>query len=339
MFLVKACPSSSVDHPMTELARVSVVIPVFNAAPFLEMCVSSVVDQSFTSLEILLVDDGSTDGSTAICEELCSRDSRISVIHTQHHGVAVARNTGIRASRGKYLAFVDSDDLLGPRHIGRLVQAASETGSQVAVGGFTRFSSPPMHDDNYGMHTVKVFGAERFLVSGHHLSPISTPSACSKIWLRTLWDGIDFPSGRLHEDAMVTHRVIRRAEQIAVSDQEDYFYRVRDNSITGSPPTPKYLADKARAHQIRAVDLLDIASPQLLAVEFAKVLRYTLLALAEHADSGTYDDATLAEINSLRQWLLHADLPSRSVKIHLALAGLRWTPAVAARAYARSTLR
>jgi hypothetical protein len=137
---------------------------------------------------------------------------------------------------------------------------------------------------------------------------------------------------------MVLHRLVRRAKRVVVTEDQDYFYRVRDSSITGSrwAPTPRYLVDKARAHQIRAADLSDLGAPELVSVEFSKALNYTLLASGLKS---SVDDELVNEIRSLRMWLLaesHAfDITPRS---HLALVALRWAPQVAARAYARLML-
>jgi glycosyltransferase involved in cell wall biosynthesis len=126
---------------MNEL--ISVIIPVYKVEAYLTVCVESVLAQTYEQLEIILVDDGSPDNCPKICDEFAARDSRIRVIHKENGGLSSARNAGIDAARGEYLAFLDSDDLWTPVFLERLCRAAQETGADFAVCLFRRFRGDP----------------------------------------------------------------------------------------------------------------------------------------------------------------------------------------------------
>ena len=126
---------------------ISVIIPVYNVKPYLRMCADSVFSQTFRNLEIIFVDDGSTDGSGELCDELAAEDSRVRVIHQANGGLSAARNTGIDASTGAYLYFLDSDDAISPVTIVHLWTACVRTKADVAVGDFIRFSEEAVPEE------------------------------------------------------------------------------------------------------------------------------------------------------------------------------------------------
>jgi glycosyltransferase involved in cell wall biosynthesis len=125
---------------------ISVVVPVYNIKDYVQTCVESIQKQTFRDLEIILVDDGSNDGSSAICEELASHDGRITVIRQPNQGLSAARNTGTCAAQGEWLVFVDGDDVVCPNYIRSLYDAANMGNSDIAVCSFTRIQS---QQDNF----------------------------------------------------------------------------------------------------------------------------------------------------------------------------------------------
>ena len=115
------------------MKKISVIIPVYNVAQYLDDCLLRVTGQSYTDLQILLIDDGSTDKSGALCDSWTDRDSRIQVIHTANKGLSSARNTGLQAADGDYISFIDSDDMIHPRFLELMAAALEETGADMAV--------------------------------------------------------------------------------------------------------------------------------------------------------------------------------------------------------------
>ena len=211
---------------------ISVVIPVYNVKPYLRMCADSVFAQTFRNLEIIFVDDGSTDGSGEICDELAKEDSRVRVIHQENGGLSAARNTGIYASTGSFLYFLDSDDAISPVTIAHLWTACIRTKADVAVGDFMRFSQTEVPDERRTFKS-EAFGTEetlrRMLMNegfGHQ--------AWGKLFRRGLWETLRFPPGLLYEDYAVIYDVMLGAKKTAAVTDALYFYRMQEGSIMHS---------------------------------------------------------------------------------------------------------
>ena len=122
------------------IVLVSVIVPVYNVLPYLRESLDSVINQTYKDLEIIIVDDGSTDGSDAVCEEY-AKDSRVKVIHQKNHGLSAARNVGLDIARGDYIAFLDSDDVYLPDMIQTMVEGIQKSQADVVVCGFIRVYS------------------------------------------------------------------------------------------------------------------------------------------------------------------------------------------------------
>ena len=211
---------------------ISVIIPVYNVKPYLRMCADSVFSQTFRNLEIIFVDDGSTDGSGELCDELAAEDTRVRVIHQENGGLSAARNTGIDASTGAYLYFLDSDDAISPVTIVHLWTACVRTKADAAIGDFIRFSEQAVPEERRKF-TSQAFDTEealrRMLMHegfGHQ--------AWGKLFKRSLWEKYRYPKGLLYEDYAVIYEVMMGAEKIAVVTDALYFYRLQAGSIMHS---------------------------------------------------------------------------------------------------------
>ena len=211
---------------------ISVIIPVYNVKPYLRMCADSVFSQTFRNLEIIFVDDGSTDGSGELCDELAAEDPRVRVIHQENGGLSAARNTGIDASTGAYLYFLDSDDAISPVTIVHLWTACVRTKADAAVGDFIRFSEEAVPEERRKF-TSQAFGTEealrRMLMNegfGHQ--------AWGKLFRRGLWEKYRYPKGLLYEDYAVIYDVMMGAEKVAAVTDALYFYRMQAGSIMHS---------------------------------------------------------------------------------------------------------
>lgn len=218
---------------------ISVVIPVYNVEPYLRTCVESVFAQTFRNLEILLVDDGSTDGSGALCDVLAGEDGRVRVIHQANGGLSAARNAGIEASTGAWLYFVDSDDAISPVTLAHLWTACIRTKADAAVGDFMRFSAPRVPEER-GTFSTETLGTEealrRMLLNrgfGHQ--------AWGKLYRRGLWETLRFPPGLLYEDYAVIYDVMLGAGTVAAVTDALYFYRMQEGSIMHARITERNL--------------------------------------------------------------------------------------------------
>lgn len=213
---------------------VSVIVPVYNAEKFLRECVESVLAQSFTDWELILVDDGSTDASPDICRNYAQKDKRIKVITKPNGGLSSARNAGLDKACGNYLFFLDSDDELYPYSLSCLYDMAKKYDVDLAVGVQARTPSKPQSDGPTGNERV-VNSRDLCMKILYRRGDVDN-SACAKLYKRSLFDGLRFYKG-WYEDLEIFHKVMLRANKVAVTDSLVYFYRDNPSSFinTWSP--------------------------------------------------------------------------------------------------------
>jgi glycosyltransferase involved in cell wall biosynthesis len=215
---------------------VSVIVPVFNVAFYLERCINSLVAQTYDNIEIILVDDGSTDDSPQLCDACAGKYSRIKVIHKKNGGLSDARNVGIETASGEYLSFVDSDDVVHPEFIMTLVAAIEKSRKKMAICLFQSFSdNKPLgfHLLNKSIQVLNLYDA---ICAYCSLSPEkSTPliSCCTKMYHRSLFNYLRFPVGRIYEDALVSYKLLDEANDVVFVGEPLYGYYMRNDSIMG----------------------------------------------------------------------------------------------------------
>ena len=210
------------------METVTVIVPVYNTAPYLSECVESIRRQSHENLEILLVDDGSTDGGGAICDEFAKVDRRIRVFHQENRGLSAARNRGLDAANGQYICFVDSDDTIGETMVEDLLNTLKSADADMALCNILRNGrATPMPPEILGpdAYLEKLLGPEVWYY-------ITMPN---RLCRRELWDGLRFPEGFLHEDEAVIYPLAARCRRIAIRAEALYCYRTRPDSITARP--------------------------------------------------------------------------------------------------------
>lgn len=216
------------------MPRVSVIVPVYNVEKYLNECIDSILAQTFTDFELILVNDGSSDRSGEICDEYAIKDKRIKVIHQQNGGVSVARNTGLDEAKGTYISFVDSDDVVLPNYLYVLLKALKDTDSDISscrLGGLVL-------KDNYSPKPEKT---TCYIVSGKEASrsafcvgEMFTVGPCIKIFKRHLWEDFRFPIGKIHEDQAILPKVYYKSNQCVLIEKKLYCYRHTEGSITNS---------------------------------------------------------------------------------------------------------
>ncbi len=219
------------DHPL-----VSMIIPVYNAEAYLERCLHSVLNQSYDQLEIILVDDGSTDGSGSICDSYALANSRINVIHKENGGLSSARNRGLESIHGDYIMYVDSDDFIGPDHILNLLAAALETDADIAITSFTAFpdstnilSIPGWQPSEYQLLSP----VDAICASLRIPDPPFAEYAWGKLFSASLAPYLVFPQDKHFEDQFIMYKVLYAANKVIYENANDYFYTVeRASSIT-----------------------------------------------------------------------------------------------------------
>ncbi len=260
---------------------ISIVIPVYNVKTYLPWCLDSVLSQTYANIEVILINDGSTDGSKLVCDEYALRDSRIRVIHQVNAGPSVARNNALDLISGEYVTFVDGDDLIHPRYIETLYRNLCNNDAQISSVTFKwmmgDFNTIP-NEEITG--TVIKFTAEdaiaEVLYQTHNKMDSGT---CAKLYRVTLFDGIRFPENKLYEDLSALPRLYEKATTIVHQLAPIYYYRQRNTSLMNS-------------FSLKRADVLDVTDE---IVEHVKIHHSSLLPAA-------YDRKFSANMNIL--WLM-----------------------------------
>ena len=209
---------------------ISVIIPVYKVEKYLCRCVDSVLEQTYTNMEIILVDDGSPDNCPVMCDEYARQDSRVKVIHQENAGLSGARNAGIDMAQGQWLAFVDSDDYLAADFLERLYQACVDTGSSLSVcrWEYVRGETIPEH----GPGETRVYTGREMLANLYVPDGAYFVVAWNKLYRKELFEDIRYPLGRIHEDEATTYRIYDKVKKAAYVDRSLYGYFVTPVSIT-----------------------------------------------------------------------------------------------------------
>ena len=217
---------------MNRKPLLSVIVPVYNVEKFLARCVDSVLVQTYSNLEVILVDDGAKDASGAICDAYAANDPRVTVIHKENGGLSSARNAGLDAAKGEYIAFVDSDDWLTPDAYEHLMALMEKYAVKLVCGG--RYDvNGRTGEKTVGLCPKKeeVISAEE-LVGRIFLWDGCDSSACDKLYHRSVLEHFRYPEGKVCEDVPVTYQIVLSAERAAMSDRPFYHYYHRPGSIS-----------------------------------------------------------------------------------------------------------
>ena len=211
---------------------ISVIVPVYNVAAYLPECLDSVLSQDYEKLEVILIDDGSTDDSGTICDDYAARDGRIRVIHQKNGGAAAAKNAGLRAATGEYLSFVDSDDFLEPNVYGYMLSLLRTYDVDTAVFAF--------RDIYRNRQEEKIFQPGRQMLTGKEYlvrftSDWSAALLWNKLYKRGLFRDVFFEEGHKIDDEYFTYQGIMNAERVLCDDRVIYNYRRRASSVMNSP--------------------------------------------------------------------------------------------------------
>ena len=211
----------------------SVIVPCYNVEKYVDKCISSIVEQTYPNLEIILVDDGSTDNTRMLCDAWQERDSRIRVIHKQNEGSSYARKTGVENATAEYITFVDSDDWIDKNMYSDMMTALLSTNSDIVQCDFCI-----VHEDGQIEHrvqernkTVKTMGRVEGVIMVLEDHKWRT-SMFTKIFKKKLFKHIEFPKGRAYGEDMIVHNLFHYASKTAFLDKEYYFYLYRSDSVS-----------------------------------------------------------------------------------------------------------
>lgn len=233
---------------------VSIIVPVYNAEQYLRYCIDSILGQSYTNLEAILVDDGATDSSPAICDEYAARDPRVTVIHQENGGIAKAQNTGLDAAHGEYIAFADNDDILDRHNIEYLLHALQNTGADMSKARWRQFGVSQLDDvaveaaagsaepskitvfknplrayQTVFCKSLRILGD---LLGRNTEARYFNEANWCRLYKRELWDGIRFPEGMYAQDVMVAGQLYLRMDKVADINVNLYNWLQSAGSVT-----------------------------------------------------------------------------------------------------------
>ncbi len=216
------------------MEKISVIVPIYKVENYLERCVNSIRNQTHKNLEILLVDDGSPDRCGEMCDSYAKEDTRITVIHKENGGLSDARNVGIEASTGEYLAFVDSDDWLDPDMLELLYKMAKKHGADIAECSWRNIYKDCIIEET-SCTAEQIVGDNVVALAGMLDWKYFKPIACNKLYHKSVIGNVRFPKGKIHEDEFTVYKYVYAAKKIAYIDVSRYNYdRSRTDSITGT---------------------------------------------------------------------------------------------------------
>lgn len=216
--------------------KISVIIPVYNVAAYLSQCLDSVLGQDHRDLEVIVVDDGSTDSSGAICDQYAAKDSRVRVIHQANAGAAAAKNAGLRVATGEYLSFVDADDYLEPNVYGYMLRILQRTQADAAQFSFREVYVNHQEEKLLDMGCPKM-DSKTYLV--RFTKDWSCPLLWNKLYRREIFAGVFFEEGHKIDDEYFTYQGFLEQRRVVFDTKVVYNYRRRRSSVMASPAGAK----------------------------------------------------------------------------------------------------
>lgn len=218
------------------MLKISLIIPVYNVEKYLDKCLKSVEAQTFTDAEVIIVNDGSTDGSYKIIDEYVARNGNFSTYKIENSGLGGARNYGLTKATGDYVVFLDSDDYIAPHCLEMFYKAAEDEGSDIVVCGscdVAEDGTPLLYSKNNTKGTTTLFDSPQIL--------LNRPCAWAKMYRRSLFDGLSYVSREWYEDLRLTPKLYLRAKKITYIEDTLFFYVQRAGSIMNNANTARNL--------------------------------------------------------------------------------------------------
>lgn len=217
---------------------ISVVVPIFNVEKYLAECIESILNQTYTKFELILVNDGSTDNSLEICNQYSKKDNRIKIVNKKNGGLSDARNAGIDIAKGEYIIFIDSDDFINKNMFKIMFDIAKSKNADIVQCSYKEFYNKEDINDssiiNNEFELKELTPIEALYGFYDEKKSGLTTVAWNKLYKTKLFEGIRYPYGKIHEDVFTTYKLIFKANKIVCTETPLYYYRQRENSITTS---------------------------------------------------------------------------------------------------------
>ena len=263
----------------------SIIVPVYNVEKYLENCINSLINQTLHNIEIILVDDGSTDNSGLICDQYQLIDKRIKVIHKQNRGISDTRNIGIKNATGRYIGFVDSDDCVKKTMFETLYNIALENDADIVQCDFTRIYENQKNNicKQLDIQKINEYKGEDVLYKLDGKEGEKIVVVWNKIYKKELFDGIKFPLNKINEDEFITYKLIHKSRKLIDVDMKMYYYRQREDSIM------------SKEFSIERLDVIEALEERR---EYFKLNKLNVLAKKTDATISTYLKGFYTEVSN-----------------------------------------
>lgn len=299
---------------------ISIVVPIYNTSLYLNRCLDSIIDQSYKNLEVILVDDGSVDNSSLICLEYAKKDTRIRYFKKQNGGSASARNFGIKKATGKYIGFVDSDDVIHEDMFLTLYSNIIQNDADLSICEVVRFSDYPSFTIENKVEVYSKEEALKILLEDKKICSYSVNKLCK---LELIKD-IKYPVGKLQEDVGTVYKFITRSNKIVYTYSKLYGYFTRCGSVTNTLNT-KFIYDYFEMVEKRYNDLLDLDIIDYLKLNKANVILGSFIDLSlnrrllSDKTFKNYMDDKLIELGKLNKEIKNINTKKHSLLINILL--------------------
>ena len=213
---------------------ISIIVPIYKVELYLKRCVDSIVNQTYSNLEIILVDDGSPDNCPQICDEYAEKDKRVVVIHKENGGLSEARNAGLDICKGEYVSFIDSDDWVDLQYIEILLKGVQNNKADIAIGQFQKiffYNEKKKYEKKMTTASTAVMDNKEAVKKLFSNEDIYFVVAWGKLYKKTLFNTIRYPVGKIHEDEYTTYKILYNSSTVAYLHEKIYFYLQRPQSI------------------------------------------------------------------------------------------------------------
>lgn len=291
---------------------ISIIVPIYNMECYLERCIESILNQSYLNIEILLIDDGSTDNSKDICLSYEKKDKRVKYFYKDNGGLSSARNYGIKKSKGKYIGFVDSDDVIHKDMFKILYDNLISTNCDLSICEVCRFSDDVLYTVSDEKIIYNKDDVLKIILEDKRICNY----AVNKLYKKKLLKGIEFPLGKYQEDVGTIYKYILCCDSIVYSDSMLYGYYSRENSIS-KKLTSKFIYDYFDAIEIRANDLKDYGLDDYIKLNKANVIMGLFIDLSVNRDLLKDDNLNGFMNNKLNELkLLYRDTKKLNNKKH-----------------------
>lgn len=262
---------------INEKHKISVIVPCYNTEKYLNKCVDSILEQTYKNIELILVDDGSKDNTGAICDNYAKNDNRVKVIHKKNGGASSARNEGLKAATGDYVAFADSDDWMVKQTYRYLMYLILKYNADCAIG---RTDGAYEKDGKYFYKKTEKW-PDKVSDSNEVTQSLFIHGSAmyNKLMKRSLFDGISFDEGVINEDEPMMLRLYLKMNTIAIAGRQTYFYRARENSVTRSRFSVRNL--DFYYNTLKNVEIIKKERPQLLEYALARHYKAAVFCAAK----------------------------------------------------------